>query len=338
MFHSHAKFCLLVLLVVVGNNGFAQTSTSSNPTNGRENNPYSKYGIGELSNSNSTVLKGMGNATSAFENPYEMNTDNPASYSFLGQTTFELGATASTRNITNGAGLTYGTGTATLSYFTLGFPVNKHSGFTLGFKPVSHVYYAMVDTLFSPISPIGQVIRSYNGEGGLNYAFMGGGWRHKGLSIGCNLGYMFGNIHNTTATVPIDPNVIYRANVAQYTTYNQLGGLAWKAGLMYEKKLDSNYTLRIGGTLALSQSLTQRMNAFQISSYNFSDTIVNDTLSNSGELHGKLKLPMSFSVGVMLSKNDNWSVGLDFASSQWSGYNSSLDSTMNSGIRTIVHW
>ena len=41
---------------------------------------------------------------------------------------------------------------------------------------------------------------------------------------------------------------------------------------------------------------------------------------------------MSFCLGVMLSKNDKWSVGLDFASSQWSGYNSSLDSTMNTGI------
>ena len=43
---------------------------------------------------------------------------------------------------------------------------------------------------------------------------------------------------------------------------------------------------------------------------------------------------MSFSLGVMISKNNNWSVALDFASSQWSGYSSSLDSTMNSGINT----
>ena len=179
---------LLVFLLLTGIRVSAQTSTASttdntsSPLDGRENNPYSKFGIGELSNGNSTVLRGMGNITSAFENPYEMNTDNPASYSFLGRTTFEMGATASVRFI-KGGGLEYTAGTASISYFSLGFPVGKHGGFCLGFKPISQVYYSMVDTINAPQSPIGSVARSYSGEGGLNYAYLGGAWQYKGLSL-----------------------------------------------------------------------------------------------------------------------------------------------------------
>jgi hypothetical protein len=336
MLHPRAKFFLYILLLASGGRVVAQTGSSSNPTNGRENNPYSKFGIGELQNGNSAALRGMGSASTAFENPYEMNTENPASYSFLDRTTFELGASATTRNVA-GSGYTYNTGTATLSYFSLGLPINKHAGVCLGFKPISHVYYNMVDTIPSGTitSPIGQVVRSYTGDGGLNYAYLGGAWRHKGLSLGLNVGYMFGALNNITSTIPIDQSSVNRAFTAEYANYNQIGGIYWKAGLLYERKFDSVYTIRIGGTFALAQNLTQRLNGFQISGFNYSDTVVSDTVSNPGEQHGKLKMPMSYSIGVMLAKSDKWGVALDYAATKWSDYSSSLDPTLNTGIASM---
>jgi hypothetical protein len=337
MLLSPVKIFISVLLILTGVNVTAQTSTSSttdntsNPLNGRENNPYSKYGIGELVNPNNAVLRGMGNVSSAFENPYEMNTENPASYAFLSRTTFEMGATASVRYI-KGSGLNYTTGTASLSYFTIGMPVGKNAGFCIGFKPITHEYYSMADTITSPQSPIGQVARSYSGEGGLNYAYLGGAWQYKGLSIGVNLGYMFGTIQQITSTVPIDTNSFNRAYTADFANYNQIGGLYWKAGIMYERKLDSDYTFRLGGTFALTQNLTDRLNAFQISIYNFGDTIVNDTSVNKGEQHGLLTMPMTYSIGAMLVKNDKWSIGADYSFTQWSGYKSTVDPTLNTGV------
>jgi len=84
---------LLIVLFVLGCGAVfcPRQNTVSNPTNGRENNPYSKFGIGEFVNSNNTVLRGMGNVTSAYANPFQVNSDNPASYSFLQRTTFEVG-------------------------------------------------------------------------------------------------------------------------------------------------------------------------------------------------------------------------------------------------------
>src|ERR1700743_3384553 len=119
MLHPLAKYLLVILLFTGGIRLSAQTTTASttdntsSPLSGHENDPYSKFGIGELSNGNNTVLRGMGNVTSAFENPYEVNSDNPASYSFLQRTTFEAGAMASTRTVSS-QGQSYTTGTATL--------------------------------------------------------------------------------------------------------------------------------------------------------------------------------------------------------------------------------
>jgi len=121
-----------------------------------------------------------------------------------------LGATASTRTL-NAGDLTYKTGTASISYLNLAVPVNKNGGLCFGFKPYTHVYYSMVDTIntnTNPPSPIGQVVRNYNGEGGLNYAYLGAAGKYKGLSIGFNAGYMFGTFRHTTATIPSDPNLV----------------------------------------------------------------------------------------------------------------------------------
>jgi hypothetical protein len=329
MYPFRVKCVVGIFVILWSISSSAQTGSTSNPTNGHENNPYSRYGIGELLNGNSTVLKGMGGTTSAFAQPLELNTDNPASYSYLTRTTFEFGAMAETRNVA-GSGLSYRTGTASISYLSLGIPVSKHTGFCLGFKPVSRSYYNLADTVVTP--SIGKVVNSYNGEGAMNYVFIGGATKFGGFSVGVNAGYVFGNLRNSTAAVPIDTTPIYRAYTSEYSNYTQVGGLYWKAGLMYETRLDSDFTLRIGGTLSMKENLVERLNAYQISSFNFGDTLVNDTISQSGEQHGKLVMPMTYSIGVSLARNNKWNIGLDYTATKWSDFSSTPDAELNTGV------
>ncbi|MFI5196752.1 MAG: hypothetical protein ACHQD8_06660, partial [Chitinophagales bacterium] len=329
-----SKWLLIILFALWGGAVFAQTSTVSNPTNGRENNPYSKYGIGEFLNGNNTVLRGMGNITSAYSNPYQVNADNPASYAFLQRTTFEIGATGSASTV-NASGLTYKTGTAGISYINLGIPLNKNGGLCLGFRPYTRVYYSMVDTInanSNPPSPIGKVVDNYDGEGGLNYAYIGAAAKYKGFSIGFNFGYMFGTIRHTTATIPIDTLPTNRAYTAEFTNYTRIGGIYWKGGAMYEHRIDSDYTIHIGGTLTVSQNITEHLDAFQISSYYLGDTMIHDTVSNPGEQRGRLRLPLSYSIGVILSKNDKWNIGIDYTATQWSGFKSTPDASLLVGV------
>ncbi len=325
MLHCRAKFFLVVVIILWGVRGAAQKG---------ENNPYSKYGIGEMSNGNNAVLRGMGNITSAYKNAYILNSDNPASYSYLERTTFEVGGTASTRTI-NGSGFNYRTGTATLSHLSLGFPVHKNAGISIGFKPYTQAYYFMADTIAyttTPPSPIDSVMRIYQGSGGLNYAYFGAGAKYKGFSFGFNLGYMFGTIRRRTTAFPIDTQKINKAYTADFNDYLRFGGLHWKCGVMYETTLDSGYSLRLGGTFTLNQNLFERLNAYQVSSYDLRDTMINDTTYNSGERQGKLTLPMSFSIGAMLTHGTKWNVGIDFTTAQWSGFKSQPDTILRSGV------
>jgi len=333
MFHPRASGILVLLLCIAGSISYAQTSSISNPNSERENNPYSRYGIGELWNGNSIIMKGMANMSSAWQDPYTINSDNPASYSTLALTTFEGGLSASTRTVSDGAGASYTTGTASLSSIGIGIPVGKRAGISFGLRPYSKTYYALVDTILSPVSPIGNVVRSYAGSGSLSYAFIGGAYKFKHLSVGFNLGYMFGNYQSFTTTVPNDTAAINRAYQAEFSRYNAIGGLYWKGGFMYEHSLrDSNYSIRIGGTLALDQNLKQKLNQYQVSIFNFGDTLVNDTSYKSGDQHGTVRLPMTYSLGVMLSHNDNWGVGIDYSATSWSNFHSSVDTLMNMSI------
>jgi hypothetical protein len=318
----------------------AQTSTVSNPNNGHDNNPYSKFGVGELMNGNNVALRGMGDITSAYEDPFTVNANNPASYSFLRRTTFEAGMMARTRSITNGE-QHYTSGTASIAYLNIGFPIGTSAGLCFGFKPYSQTYYNLVDTISAtttPASPVGTMVKVYNGEGSLTLPYIGASYKYRGLSFGANLGYLFGTIRNTTAAVP---DYTQPANVgvyiSEFTKYTQVGGLYWKGGLLYAHTFDSSYTFRIGGTFALNQDLTERLNDYWISNYTLSDTAIHDTVYNPGEQKGKLRLPMSYSIGVLLGKTDKWSIGVDYAASQWSNFRSYPDTAMQVGVGNTAY-
>jgi hypothetical protein len=339
MYHRRAKSLLTVLLTGLCIKVFAQTNGSgSNPINGKENNPYSKYGLGELSNGNNTVLRGMGNITSAYANPYQANTDNPASYSYLKRTTFEVGAQASGRTIhgkLDGADVSYKSGTASVAYMNLAFPVSKNAGMILGFRPYAHTFYRLEDTLTTttvPASPIGSVIRRYEGQGGLNDAFLGGSFKFKGLSLGINAGYLFGTTQQTDVLLPFDTLTINNAFSSEFTKRSRIGGLHWKGGLMYEAKLDSTHVLRVGGTVGMSQKVNEHYSEYHLARYYYGDTIIRDTNYNVAETKGKLTLPLTYSIGVMLSRTGKWGVGLDYTATQWNLFSSELNTSMNAGI------
>ena len=337
MYNFPRKWLLVILFFSLCNTLKAQTLGTSNHNSERENNPYSKYGIGELWNGNSTAIKAMSNITSAYNDPFIINADNPASYSSLVLTTFEGGAIASRRTITNATGASYTTSTASLGYLCLGLPINKNAGLSFGLRPYSKTYYALVDT---SITPVGQTMRSYAGDGGLSYAYLGAAYKFKGLSIGFNFGYLFGNYRNFTTVNGIDSLAINRAYEAQFAKYNRLGGIYWKGGFNYTHKFsDSQYVFTLGGTLSLGQNIKETVSSYRISIYNFGDTLVNDTnrAYSYADRTGKLKLPVSYSIGVMMSKNEKWGLGIDYTATNWAGYNSSPDSSWNYGIASQTY-
>ena len=335
MYHSRVKpegFLILVFLFISAWVS-AQTGSVSNPLSGRENNPYSKFGLGELSSPNTAELNGMAGITSAYEDQFQLNPDNPASYAFLRRSCMEGGAIASTRDVSS-SNLSYTTGTMMPGYFMLGVPVGKNGGLSFGIRPYSRSYFSLVDTIFN--SPIGSAERSYGGQGSMNYAYFGGAAKYKGLSVGFNFGYLFGTLQSTTSLVPVDTLAINRAYTNVFSNYTGIGGVYWKLGMLYEHKIhDSEHLIRFGATYTLSQNLYETLNAYQTSIYYFGDTTVNDTISNKNQQTGKLKMPSSFSAGLSFARIDHWNLGIDYSATQWNQFNSQIDGA-NAGMNLNI--
>jgi len=210
----------------------ASSANAQNIRNG-ENAPYSRFGIGEQKFGTNTLLKGMGSISGAYSNPFAVNTENPASYASLKLTTYEAGGEGSTRTMHTG-NQTYTTGMGSLSYFNIGIPVGKHAGIAIGLRPMSRVYYSLNGTVITP--GFGQGIYRYDGGGSLNYGYLGAAGKIKGFSFGANVGYVFGTIDKVRSLVAYNDTEKVQNTI--FVNSNQIGGIYWKAGALYETKLN----------------------------------------------------------------------------------------------------
>lgn len=329
MFLKPAKVILFASLPFWGNAKlFAQ-----NISRPFENNPYSRYGIGADASGLNPALKAMGSATAAFVDPYIINTDNPASYASIKNVSYEGGAEGRKNTISSGNN-TYQTGTTNVAYLNFAIPLGKHAGMLLGFKPQSIVSYQLYDTIQSQI---GSSALSYNGTGGTNYFFMGGAGKYKGLSIGANLGYLFGTIAQSSWLKTLSTTA--SLSNSEFLRVNSIGGLYAKLGLLYEAKLAKDYSLTFGANANLKQNVSSQINEYWISHpFYASDTAGADTAYKTDGSKGKLTLPTTYNLGLVLSNGDKWNLSLSYQGSNWAQFkNQNLkDSVGNSTYRMSI--
>ena len=74
------------------------------------------------------------------------------------------------------------------------------------------------------------------GSGGTYRAMLGNGVSYKGLSVGVNVGYVFGKISSIRQSILEDKLIISYANY--FDDNFSLRGLTWNAGLQYDVILD----------------------------------------------------------------------------------------------------
>ncbi len=310
-------FLLSTVLLATGMRAAAQNIQDlDGPRSTKENSPYSRYGIGDLSNNLHTAIKGMGGTATGYIDPYTVNSFNPASYSFLKATTLDFAFEGRNRNLVMGDQSTT-SGTATFSHLVLGIPLGKYAGMSLGMQPEASVYYNANDT--QSVAGIGNTVYNYNGSGSMQYAYIGLSGTYKGFSLGANMGYMFGNSRYTSALQNIDTGNVSNS---EFGRNHAIGGIYWKAGLLYQAKLKKDHYLNLGATTTLSQNLNTFTDAYALS-YQFVGSgsgLIRDTLSTTTDEKGTLTMPASFSFGAHWGKTANWDVGIDLVYSDWSKF------------------
>ena len=154
----------------------AQTSTNS---------PYTRYGVGELSDQHFGNSKAMGGIAYGLRNGMQINAANPASYSAVDSLTFLFDAGFSLQNTNfKENGVKTNAKNSTFDYLAMQFRLRKGLGFTLGFLPYSNVGYSMSNNKKLYQDQYGTdiySISSYIGEGGLQQVFAGIGYK---LTVG----------------------------------------------------------------------------------------------------------------------------------------------------------
>lgn len=285
------------------------------PKSTKQNSPYSMYGVGDWINNNHALDKGMGGAGISKTDKGTINFQNPAAVVFLENTTLDFAIGGNHKNF-NIDGTRYSTGSTNLEYLGLGLPLNKHLGLQFSFQPVTHMYYFAQEQ--HNTTALGNHNISYIGEGGLNQAkiTLAGQW--KGLALGVDLGYLFGNFQKAKNLQSSDANTSF-VNSA-FIQNEQIKGLQWGLGAIYHLEMDNHSFLNIGLTAQLKQDFKVDLEEYSISSTIMGEQMILDTLKNDILYNGSMSLPTSVGIGVTYGKKDFWSIMLDGNYTNWSEF------------------
>lgn len=288
----------------------------------QENSPYSRYGLGDLTNSTNVVSRAMGGVSQAYGSGQFINFNNPASYSGLQLTTFDFGIEGKLNSISDQHSSSQ-SGNGTLSFLQFGFPLKAGGGWglTFGLVPVSRVHYNIQQN--DSLPGISKVSYLYQGNGGTYQAFLGTGYKIGNFSLGINAGYFFGNIQTATLAIyPADSTNIFNSNSSSTLS---IGSFFWSAGAQYEAKLNKNLWLQMGVSGSLRQDLNAKKGELRetiTSSGDPANTLpVNqDTAFYTSGIKGHVVYPAQFSAGIVLHDALHWSVGADYSMGKWSDF------------------
>jgi len=294
----------------------------------QENSPYSRYGVGNIQPAGNIQNRSMGGISAGYTDAGTINTVNPATYGDLVLTTLDVGVEYVGRTIKSKEPLgTYKSNNGIISYLQFGFPLlygNKKAikhrtawGLTFGLRPVSKINYKI-----SSLSQISGDSTStvYEGNGGINEAFIGTAIRIKNFSFGINSGYLFGSKdYTTTLRIANDSSDYFYT--ASYQTKTRFGGVFLNAGLQYAIRMKKT-TLRFGayGTLQQQYNATKdelkETVTFDASTGNA--TKIDSIFENDGQ-KGKVQLPSTIGAGFTI-ENEHLLFGADFETTYWDSY------------------
>jgi hypothetical protein len=287
----------------------------------QENSPYSRYGLGDLVPTQNILNRAMGGLSIPYSDVQTVNFVNPASYSRLRVTTFDVGVEYDNRTmIATNSSNKYNSDYLIPSYLQLGLPLNKKGtwGMNLGMRPITRVNYDILSSTRLP--DIDSVVYQFKGNGGSYQVYLGTGFGTKKFSIGFNVGYMFGNKDYSTRVVFFNDTVNYKKSNSSDSS--NFGGIFVNAGMQYQFRIGSATIVKLGvngsleNTLKASRSITRE--TFEFSSTQ--GTVNIDSVYRESGQSGEIIYPASYGAGIIVENEDRWAVGVEYNTGQWDNF------------------
>ena len=304
---------LLLALVATMAVGLQNLSAQSN---GGVNSSYSRYGLGELANQSQGFNRSMGGVAQGLRGNNRVNILNPASYSAMDSLTFLFDVGMSlrqTRMTQNDYKEKFNS--TTFDYVTASFRIRRGLGMTVGFLPYSNIGYSFYQMKAVAVDDyanqsITQQL-NYEGSGGLHEAFIGAGWMpFKGLSIGTNIGLLWGTVNNQMTQIFAENGSSNTSSYSSMAAYYNASIVTWKGdiGIQYQTLLNSKNQLTLGATVGIGHKIGNEATMLRT-------TLNGDTIQRS--THNGYELPMTYSVGAAWEFAQRLTVASDFTYEQW---------------------
>lgn len=288
----------------------------------RISSPYSIFGVGELMFNKNIRNMGMGGIGVGVRDNTAVNDINPASYTAADSLSFIFEATLFSHFSRQTTETQSQTGNYTsIGNLSFGFPITRRWAAGFGLRPFSALGYKITDRQYDDI--LGATNLVYDGKGGLNQVFIGQAFSpFKGLSIGANASYLFGNMQQQTSVFSDSLHVF----VTSKLNTNQVNGWHLGLGMQYEWKPDETSSYTLGLTYGSPTRLG--VNRSELIQRILPGTSTPDTISYQGDISGDLLIPVSWGAGLFAHLNSNWGGGIDFSWQNWEAYEL-LDQTGN---------
>ncbi len=306
MTRLHKYMAAAALLTVMPLCAMAQTNGS--------NSPYSRYGMGLLSDGGNAFNKGMSGTAYGMRYGSELNTKNPASYAAIDSLSmlFDFGVSLQNGNFSQ-QGVKTNAKNTSVDYITAGMRMAPRLGLSLGLVPFSTIGYESAYTQNISGSNLTQreQTTTYSGDGGLHEVYVGLGWAPiKPLSVGFNAGYLWGDLTHTSVMTPSEGYVNHQEYDADIRTYKL------DFGLQYEQRLNKKNTLTLGIVYGLGHDINRTANYYNqyLQSSTSSTVVSGDTLS----CKNAFQLPHSVGVGLTWTYKNSLRVGADYTFQKWS--------------------
>lgn len=269
------------------------------------NSPYSRYGLGLLSDQSTGITKSMGGIGAGFRYPNTLNLKNPASYSTVDTLTFiaDLGFALQNGNF-NENDVRVNAHNAYINHLAMQFRILPKVGMAVGFMPFSNVGYQFSGTEVVRRDEDGEITatNTYSGTGSVRQFIGGLGWRPtKWLSAGANASYLSGDITHLINNTYSSSEVKARRK----TYVAEMSALKLDFGLQTTLSFGDN-SLVLGGTFTPAQKLN-------------SDTYVTDehSVSDTTIIADAFSIPEMISAGFTY----RWKKGMfgaDVSYQRWS--------------------
>ena len=305
------KKLMAYAMIVFSTTAIAQQSTSS---------PYSFYGLGSLKFKGTVENQSMG-GISVYSDSIHVNLRNPASYagsnlSFYNNESrpikFSIGTTFSNTKIeTSSASDKYGN--FSIDYLALALPINKF-GFGFGIIPYSSVGYSLQSR-----NENDDLTFRYRGDGGINRVFLGFGYQIlKGLKVGVDTHYNFGNITNTSIAFGYND----QGEMLQYQSRDDrrsdLGGFSFNFGVILDQKISESLDITASFTYTPQSEISSKNKnqfstiAIDANQVEFVQSTYEIDLQAINLDNTNLVLPSKISFGAGIGKSRKWFLGFDY--------------------------